>query len=692
MTLSKAGPRGGKYYKRVRVGDQWRYFYTKSSYEKHMRSKGEEPHLDGSRAASERVPSKSAVTVLEAGERLAPPDGDWTLNGKPVDVGAYINENYKKHGHEIKLLYYAMGGDSIVLGKDKLQRTNTKKLRRSESEMDVFDQLLKAEKSGGGWEAIPNGKKGGQRRRKAGGGYQYRYDVPEYKMSVTSDTDEGARSGAEKTKSGIEKSADICKVTPPVCSGNLGIERKDMPQFDTDANPNVIEEYLASFKREGVKVVDKKMAVGQLKATQKEINADKVKGMAAAHEAFLAGEGKWSPGKAPIVVSSDGYVLDGHHRWAAMLDHDPSNEMPVHQVDAPIKELLARSEQFHREGRGVKKADFGASSIGVKKSMTAGDAFVYASWYERICKAYDEAQERIADPFDRLMKAPPRVTQLHPAATDVTQQTRQRPPAGRQQVSPTPASDRINKRVEHEYRNTVQAEQQRTQDSASSTAGIRNEANRLRGRMKGKIVGPSDSKIVGPSDAVPSRMTGKKKKKRSKELEILKAMGTKMDEFDALLMKAKYTSRKRGPNGKYVYTYDDKKKPSKKKEGKKDPSFESWAMTGGVFDRSVKKSMTMDEAFAATQREEYAFKVRGGNALAAGPEMVSLRDDSIDPFVALKKSHDSQPDGLGRRFVLDQDRLVVPTIDADCMIHGMRDLTKSMNLSNPYTQCSCPKR
>jgi len=260
-------------------------------------------------------------------------------------------------------------------------------------------------KSGGGWEAIPGGKKGGQRRRKAGGGYEYRYDIQKYKMRVTGATEESARSQAERTTKGIEAAADICKMTPPVCEGNLGIERKDMPQFDEEANPNVIQEYLDSFRKQGVKVTDKRMAVGQLKATQKEINAEKVKGMVEAHEKHLKGEGKWSPGKGAIVVSSDGYVLDGHHRWAALLDHDPANEMHVHHVDASIRDLLARSEQFHREGRGVKKAGFSAPSLGVKKSMTAGEAYVYAAWYERISKSIDDANERMLDPFERLEKA-----------------------------------------------------------------------------------------------------------------------------------------------------------------------------------------------------------------------------------------------------------------------------------------------
>jgi len=100
---------------------------------------------------------------------------------------------------------------------------------------------------------------------------------------------------------------------------------------------------------------------------------------------------------------------------------------------------------------------------------------------------------------------------------------------------------------------------------------------------------------------------------------------------------------------------------------------------------------SLDAVFAATQRDEQKFKIAGGNALATAPEMVRLEDDGVDPFAALKKSIDSRPDALGRRFVLDQGTSVTPTTDVHCPVHGMGDLTKSMNLSNLYVQCLCPE-
>jgi hypothetical protein len=54
----------------------------------------------------------------------------------------------------------------------------------------------------------------------------------------------------------------------------------------------------------------------------------------------------YDPGKRPIFVSRDGYVIDGHHRWAAIVGRDAADgrlggsKMNVIQVDAPISRIL----------------------------------------------------------------------------------------------------------------------------------------------------------------------------------------------------------------------------------------------------------------------------------------------------------------------------------------------------------------
>jgi len=245
----------------------------------------------------------------------------------------------------------------------------------------------KMAKSESGWEPAPNSKKGAMRKRKAGGGYTYRYDLPDYKMRVTGEDRDLTRKVQEQTDKGIKQSADICKVTPSVCRGNLGIPRADMPQLEQ----NVVDSFLSDLQKEGVKVEKGRTPVGHLKATQREINAEKVEGMAKAHEEYLRnGKKGWSPGKNPIIISKDNYVLDGHHRWAAMLTIGPGETMPTVQVDLPMKELLSRA----KNAKGVTQADFSAPSAAhAKKSLQASVA-----WHDRLSKAVAAAEAILQEP------------------------------------------------------------------------------------------------------------------------------------------------------------------------------------------------------------------------------------------------------------------------------------------------------
>ena len=59
--------------------------------------------------------------------------------------------------------------------------------------------------------------------------------------------------------------------------------------------------------------------------------------------------------REPIIVSKDGYILDGHHRWAALVALDIANggsgdiEMNVKQVDADAETLVKKTNEFTDE-------------------------------------------------------------------------------------------------------------------------------------------------------------------------------------------------------------------------------------------------------------------------------------------------------------------------------------------------------
>lgn len=157
---------------------------------------------------------------------------------------------------------------------------------------------------------------------------------------------------------------DLCHVSVPgtnlFCASRLstaeyphGIPRIKMPQLGgTPAPGSEAESYPKSGANEvngadafaktlqsmGINVQSESVPAASLKASQAELVGPKVAGM-------MAAKG-YDPGKEPIFVSRDNYVIDGHHRWAAVVGRDAEDahlgdlSMNVRRVDAPISEIL----------------------------------------------------------------------------------------------------------------------------------------------------------------------------------------------------------------------------------------------------------------------------------------------------------------------------------------------------------------
>jgi putative GTP pyrophosphokinase len=176
---------------------------------------------------------------------------------------------------------------------------------------------------------------------------------------------------AEVAKEAKEKGENapnfnLCEISIPntnlFCENNKGVERKDMPQLkgkpvkgsraeevakeqDSDSadGEELFKEHL---KSQGNKMTTKTVPAEELKATQNELVGAKVAGMTEALKNDPNHEGI----TAPIFVSKDGYVLDGHHRWAAHvgLKANTGKEvtMDVIEVDMDIEQLLDESNKF----------------------------------------------------------------------------------------------------------------------------------------------------------------------------------------------------------------------------------------------------------------------------------------------------------------------------------------------------------
>jgi hypothetical protein len=234
---------------------------------------------------------------------------------------------------------------------------------------------------------------------------------------------------------------DLCKVTVPgtnlYCGENLGIPRKQMPQLKTaikagsqaekdsqlprsdpnhlpmkDGEANAEKKFLEHLKNKGVKVEEGKvMAAAEMKATQMDLVGEKVMGMvnglkAGRTKRTLDSCGGLDPltkqkqckdtsgncgnGNCgdegllePLIVSKDGYVLDGHHRWAAIatLDLMDGRKEPFSVnttvVDMDMEDLVDESNKWGDEyGLERKSGKAGVKPKEDKKEereLTAGE-------------------------------------------------------------------------------------------------------------------------------------------------------------------------------------------------------------------------------------------------------------------------------------------------------------------------------
>jgi len=166
---------------------------------------------------------------------------------------------------------------------------------------------------------------------------------------------------------------DLCNVsvkgTNLFCTERLrtkehpeGIVRILMPQFTGPARPGSPADQLPRsvhqgqvtdrvdgalafvdfLEAQGIEVGDREdVPAASLKATQSQLIGPKVA------EMVLKGGSEGQGSGEPAFISSDGYVLDGHHRWAANVWRDLQQRrkaagqvtMPVYRINLPISKL-----------------------------------------------------------------------------------------------------------------------------------------------------------------------------------------------------------------------------------------------------------------------------------------------------------------------------------------------------------------
>lgn len=110
-------------------------------------------------------------------------------------------------------------------------------------------------------------------------------------------------------------------------TNTIGISREELPQINFD----FLEDILGKFESEGIKVRSGTVPVTDLKPCQDKLNNDKIES--------IVKDGAWEDDRK-LFISKDGFIVDGHHYWAANMVKDPSRRLGVYLVDMNIIDLI----------------------------------------------------------------------------------------------------------------------------------------------------------------------------------------------------------------------------------------------------------------------------------------------------------------------------------------------------------------
>lgn len=206
-------------------------------------------------------------------------------------------------------------------------------------------------------------------------------DSPEQVFSAIRELADYVKDVKERTGKDLPN-LDLCRISVPgtnlFCGSSIaterfpeGIPRKKMPQLSGIPLPGTAADELPRFDKEGnvdisgsfiQRLADAGIATSEprdvpaasLKASQHQLSGATVNFMASP-----AGQEVLNNPNSVIYVSRDGYIIDGHHRWAGKIAQDLSDgrtgdvTIRVRVIDMPILEVLDAAFD-HAQSMGVK--------------------------------------------------------------------------------------------------------------------------------------------------------------------------------------------------------------------------------------------------------------------------------------------------------------------------------------------------
>lgn len=269
-------------------------------------------------------------------DRLPVGSGDWDKNGREsylkLDRFVQVDDaNYRREGAYVKKDAFQTVVDELT------ERQGAQDVKLAVEGITVFRfDPGQARDGDGRWTSIGGGSIGSGVADRIATGETIRVSPSEVAGIVAT--------FADVTEGTVDLTAVDVDGYPNLFSDvrNNTIARADMPQI-----PRVhIDGFREQLTQQGVGFVDDTVDASTLSATQNELD-----GVAVARMIERIQDGSFGSTHR-IMVSSDGRILDGHHRWAAAavmeLDGDPAaSPIDVVRIDLPIGELLDEARTYN---------------------------------------------------------------------------------------------------------------------------------------------------------------------------------------------------------------------------------------------------------------------------------------------------------------------------------------------------------
>jgi predicted ABC-type ATPase len=168
----------------------------------------------------------------------------------------------------------------------------------------------------------------------------------------------------------------------------MGIARKDMPQIDKDLRPQFLED----LEKDGITSEKEKVDPKTLKPVQKEVSGSRA---GAIYNKYRE-EGK-IPKQDRILISKDGFVIDGHHTWAASVAFsfdNPSAKIPVYRLSVNAQEALDASLAW-TESKGIEGQSIDAANKSLFFEFEPGEMLKHQDHDQSSHGNWAEGRERI---------------------------------------------------------------------------------------------------------------------------------------------------------------------------------------------------------------------------------------------------------------------------------------------------------